>query len=153
VFRRLCLLLPLALAPMATAETRWCKITGKDASDTIVYPPVAHSAHLVGDVQILLTFNPNGEILEASTTNGTNLLADLTKLQLLKWHLKTDATGSAPCQNIVSVTYELVDDHTSTETSTTFAPTMIRVHVKATVPTIEVMTNDPVSKRKRFWIF
>jgi hypothetical protein len=157
VFRRLCIMLGFILTcQIATAaDTRWCTITGKGPADTVAYPPLAKAAHLTGEVLTRLTFNPDGEVVKTSTIRGENLLADLTNQQLLRWRVKTDATGSEPCQNIILVTYELVDDKVSTETSVTFSPTLIRITVKAKLPTAEITTttNDPVSKRKRFWIF
>jgi Gram-negative bacterial TonB protein C-terminal len=156
VFRRLCIALGFILTcQVATAsDPRWCAITDKNATDTFVYPPVAQAAHLVGEVLTRLTFDPDGEVLGVSTIRGENLLADLTNQQLLKWRVKTSALGSEPCQNIVLVTYELVDEKASTETSVTFSPTLIRITVKAALPVVDMIISDPVSKRKRhFWVF
>jgi hypothetical protein len=151
VFRRLCILLAL-IWPLASAQTRWCTITGKSETDKLIYPPIARAAHIEGIVIQRINFTSAGKVLSLEPISGPPLLADLAEKQLKTWHLQTDAVGDQDCQSIVVIKYHLDVNNPPSIEKNSPTPGMLQISIDAT----PIVLSDPsgtITQKRRFHFF
>lgn len=94
-------------ALQSQAEPRWCSVTGRASGDTFVYPPIARAARVHGVVLGRLVFETNGKPVRFESVSGPLLLSETLKGQLLKWNVKTDASGDELCETLVIAEFKL----------------------------------------------
>jgi hypothetical protein len=161
VFRRLCITLGFILTcQIATAaDTRWCTITSKRDTDTLVYPPIAKAAHLQGVVILRVNFSTTGSVSSVESISGPQMLVDSTSERLKAWQLHTNAIGDQPCQSLVVVKYRVLPESYDLQTE---SPSKEQPHPPAGIYQIWIdaytiiLTEDlpPTLTRKRhLWIF
>ena len=97
-------------ATTASAEPRWCPITGHGAQDTLRYPPIARVARVSGVVVGRLTYRSDGEVLGFVPVFGPVLLAKGMSDQIMHWTVQTTAVGTADCQTLVIARFTLADE-------------------------------------------
>ena len=102
----LLVLVLLAAGQAASAQARWCDVTGRGANDTIVYPPIAKAARVYGLVMGYLKFNTDGKVTGFEPIQGPAMLRESLRLQLSTWTLQTKATGTEPCQTLVVARFD-----------------------------------------------
>jgi hypothetical protein len=124
VFRRLCIALGFILTSQlaAAAEARWCTITGKRKTDTLVYPVSARAAHVDGVVVLRVHFSTDGGVLSVESISGPEMLVDPTNERLKSWQFHTDAVGDQPCQSLVVVKYRILPENHDLPTESTSEP-------------------------------
>ena len=71
-----------SLALYAQAEPRWCVVSGKDPSNTLVYPPIARAARVQGIVVMRMIYAPNGKVLRTEPVFGPVMLSNSVTSQL-----------------------------------------------------------------------
>jgi hypothetical protein len=134
-------LLILALVGVASAETRWCDVTGRGAQDAIVYPPIAKAAHVYGLVMGRVIFTPDGKVTGFEPIRGPVMLQDALRRQLSTWTVQTKATGTEACQTLVVADFSFCptsvpcEDNPacSVETNIQYETSILRVHARAQV--------------------
>jgi len=102
-----------AVSMVAHAEPRWCTITGRAASDRFEYPPIARAARVSGVVLSMVTFSPDGRVLQIDNISGPRMLADLLRRQISGWTLKTNAKGEEECKTLVIAHYRIHNNRDS----------------------------------------
>jgi hypothetical protein len=154
VFRRLSIALGFILmCQVATAaDVRWCTITSKRNTDTLVYPPIARVARVDGIIIQRINFASTGKVLSVESISGPQMLATSTADQLKTWHLQTDATGDQDCQSLILVRYRIYfDDPPPTEKHPSI-PGMFQISIDG----LSLVISDPaatITKRRRFHLF
>jgi hypothetical protein len=133
------------------AEARWCSITGPAGSD-LVYPEIARRATVFGVVKSRVIFLPTGEVRSVERIGGSQLLFSSVKQQILKWRVKTDAIGDAPCQAAVVVVFDL-DDYAqwrNPNEEILEAPSVLKIVIEGESFPVEVIvtTNDPTVRHR-----
>lgn len=101
----------LASAGAASAETRWCDLTGHGPQDGVVYPPIAKAARVSGLVMGYLKFTPDGKVTGFDPIQGPAMLRESLRQQLSTWTLQTRATGTEACQTLVVGDFRLCFDN------------------------------------------
>ena len=137
------------LVPACRAEARWCDVIGHGDSEKLTYPPIARAARVSGIVLAQITYSAQGDVQEVATISGPPMLAKFVSLQLRSWHLKTNASGSDPCQSLAIIEFRLVtDDKPAGSRSQPTPASILRISVEAVAI---VLTNDemPTLSRKR----
>jgi hypothetical protein len=100
-----CLLAPV----LCPAEPRWCAVSQKNSSYTLVYPPIARAARVQGVVVMRMIYEPNGKVGRTEPVFGPVMLADSVTKQLLNRTVKTDATGNEQCVTLVIAEFRILD--------------------------------------------
>ncbi|MFZ0305664.1 MAG: energy transducer TonB [Terracidiphilus sp.] len=140
----------IAFASLCHAEPRWCTATGRDPTNTLVYPPIAKAARVQGTVLAHLIYSPAGQIEDVQPLFGPAMLSQAVRSQLMKWTVKTDASGDAPCQTLVIIDFQLEDpDHPVEQIPPTPPPGVLRISVTGEL----LIISDPagqISWRDRF---
>ena len=161
MFRRLCIMLGFILMCQfaAAADVRWCTITSKRDTDTLVYPPIARAAHVQGAVILRVTFSTTGSISSVESVSGPKMLVDSTSERLKAWQFHTNATGDQPCQSLVVVKYRILPENYDPQTE---LPSKEQSHPPAGIYQISidaytiVLTEDlaaTLTRKRRFSIF
>jgi hypothetical protein len=110
------------------AETRWCSLTGKAGSDTLLYPPIARAAHISGTVIGRLHFSTSGKVEEFEVISGPIMLSRAVADQVKSWTVQTDSKGEQPCQSLFAVNFTIGDEAPIPSDS---RPSLFRVSVHA----------------------
>ena len=100
-----CVLLTLA----CSAEPRWCVVSSKDPSNTLLYPPIARAARVQGVVVLRMIYQPNGKVERTEPVFGPVLLAESVTKQLLNWTVKTEAIGEEQCVTLIIADFRIHD--------------------------------------------
>ena len=85
---------------LCSAEPRWCVVSEKDSSNTLLYPPIARAARVQGVVVMRMIYTPNGGCGRSIWWWG----------HLLNWTVKTDATGDQQCVTLVIAEFRFDDE-------------------------------------------
>ena len=134
--RIIILIAVLMICHLCHAETRWCSITGKAKTDTLLYPPIARVAHLYGTVIGRLTFSTSGKVLDFETVSGNPMFVRAITDQTRSWTIQTDATGPEPCQTLFVADFGF-GDPIPTETATEKpAPAVYRIVIRTQIPPV-----------------
>jgi hypothetical protein len=122
-----------SIASLSQAEPRWCSITGRASSDTLIYPPIARAARVSGVVLSRVIFSPAGKVENVESISGPAMLADSVAQQLGKWTFRTTAQGDELCEAIVISEFRLGDlDNPLPEQSIPAAPPgLLRIRIDA----------------------
>ena len=99
----------IAFASLCHAEPRWCKVTGFVDRDSPVYPPIAKAAKVEGSVLVHIIYPTTGKVENVEIVFGPPMLLKAVRDALMKWRVKTDATGEATCQTLVIVDFKIED--------------------------------------------
>lgn len=127
------------------AETRWCSITAKAKSDTLLYPPIARVAHINGTVIGRLTFSTSGRVLGLDVVSGPPMLVRAVTDQTRSWTIKTDATGNDPCQTLFVADFGFGDPVPIETASEGNNPAVYRIFIR----TQTIVINTTVNYAKR----
>jgi hypothetical protein len=124
VIRPLCIALGFILTCQiaSAAEARWCSITGKRKTDTLVYPPMAKASRVDGIVILRVHFSTDGGVLSVESISGPQTLVDPTRERLKSWQFHTDAVGDQPCQSLIVVKYRILPENYDLPTESTSEP-------------------------------
>jgi len=95
---------------LCSAEPRWCVVSEKDSSNTLLYPPIARAARVQGVVVMRMIYTPNGGGLRTEPVFGPVMLSNALASQLLNWTVKTDATGDQQCVTLVIAEFRFDDE-------------------------------------------
>ena len=115
------------------AEPRWCVVSAKDASNTLVYPPIARAARVQGVVVMRMIYVPNGKVARTEPVFGPVLLSTSMTNQLLNWTVKTDAAGDEQCMTLIIAEFRFhdPDEPSRTPPQGPGAPGILRVSVES----------------------
>ncbi len=135
----------LAAAGAASAETRWCDVTGMDTANKLEYPPFAALAHVSGTVASRLMIAGDGSVVSTQPVAGLPILASPVNAQLQNWKFTTTADGNEPCQSLVVVRC-FVDTSVSSrsELVSHFPSHLVLLDLVVEPEPIEVIVYDPV---------
>jgi hypothetical protein len=75
----------------------------------LAYPPIAKAARVSGVVIGRVIYSTSGSVERFETVSGPVMLRQSVIDQAMKWMLKTDAAGSAPCETLVIANFRLHD--------------------------------------------
>ena len=104
------ILLCIAFAPMLSAqEPRWCSISSRDPSNTLVYAPIAVAAQVQGEARARIIYRPNGRVERVEPVLGLPMLSVPLVYQLSQWTVRSKAPGDELCQTLVVATFTLRD--------------------------------------------
>ena len=86
-----------------------CPLDGVTESKSPVYPPIARSAHVEGDVSARLTFDAKGQVTEIAEWTGPAMLRQPTEDYLRSWRLHPNSMPSYmdSCQTTILIEYRL----------------------------------------------
>jgi hypothetical protein len=102
------LLLCAAISEIAfAAEPRWCSVSSRDPSNTLVYAPIAVAAQVQGDVRARIIYKPHGRVEKVEPVSGAVMLAASLAHQLSNWSIRSNASGDELCQTLVIATFTL----------------------------------------------
>lgn len=125
----------IAFASLCHAEPRWCTVTGFVDRDSPVYPPIAKAAKVEGYVLAHIIYPTTGKVENVEIVFGPPMLLKAVCDTLMKWRVKTDATGDAPCQTLVIADFKIADPGAdATSPPPTPPPGVLRVSVTALQP-------------------
>lgn len=131
-----------ALTPLlCPAEPRWCAVSQKDPSNTLLYPPIARAARVQGVVVMRMIYEPNGKVERTEPVFGPAVLAEATTKQLLNWTVKTDATGNEQCVTLVIAEFRFHDPNETPQflSAQPITPGMLRISVESEI----LIISDP----------
>ncbi|MDE3162420.1 MAG: hypothetical protein KGL64_04090 [Acidobacteriota bacterium] len=137
-------LILFAVTSACPAEPRWCSVVGRDPSNIIVYPPIARAARVSGVVLAHIIYVPNGKVEEVQPISGPILLSRSLTDQLMKWRVKTDAQGDAPCVTLVIADFSFSDSSPPTKLAPT-PPSIFRIAIEAQI----LIISDPAAEYTR----
>ena len=138
----------LLFACVCQAETQWCKVTGRAAEDTLVYPPIARAARVSGVIVGRLTYLPPGQVTGFDWVSGQPLLQSAVEGQVSNWKLTTNTRGDAPCVTLLVVKFNLGDLPNLPSGPT--SPTILRFDLSAEPFRQEFVIYDPAPKATRW---
>ena len=139
---RLVVFVAIAMAcHICQAETRWCALTGKAKSDTLLYPPIARVAHINGTVIGRLIFSTSGKVLGFDVVSGPPMLARAVTDQTRSWTVQTDATGNDPCQTLFVADFGFGDPVPIETVSEADTPAVYRIFIRAQTIVINTTVN------------
>jgi hypothetical protein len=123
------------------AEPRWCVVSAKDASNTLVYPPIARAALVQGVVVMRMIYMPNGKVARTEPVFGPAMLSTSMTSQLSNWTVKTDAVGDEQCMTLIIAEFRFhdPDEPSRTPPQEPVAPGLLRVSVESEV----LIISDP----------
>jgi hypothetical protein len=129
----------LVLAVLCHAEPRWCSVSPRDASNTIVYPPIAAAAQVEGEARARIIYRPNGQVQKVETISGVAMLSITLSDQLANWTVRSSAPGGELCETLVVATFELRKPARRWKQKIRFVkePNTIRIFVSRPRPEIE----------------
>ena len=122
-------------------EPRWCAVSAKDSSDSLVYPPIARAARVQGVVVMRMVFAPDGKVVRTEPVFGPAMLSASLTSQLLNWTVKTDAVGDQECMTLVIAEFRFhdPDEPSRLQPQGPTAPGILRVSVDSEV----LIISDP----------
>jgi len=97
----------IAFASHCHAEPRWCTVTGFADRESPVYPPIAKAANVQGAVIAHIIYPTTGKVENVEIVFGSPMLVKAVSYALMKWKVKTDATGDSLCQTLVIVDFKI----------------------------------------------
>ncbi len=97
----------VAFVSICSAEPRWCTVTGFTDRENPIYPPIAKAAKVEGTVLAHIIYGTTGKVENVEIVFGPPMLLRAVNNALMKWKVKTDAIGDAPCQTLVIVDFKI----------------------------------------------
>ena len=148
------LLLVTLASPQCRSEPRRCVVSEKDASNTLVYPPIARAARVQGVVVMRMVYAPNGKVVRTEPVFGPAMLSASLTRQLLNWTVKTDAVGEEECMALVIAEFRFhdPDEPSRLQPQGPAAPGILRISVDSEV----LIISDPagtISNGNAFKVF
>jgi hypothetical protein len=152
IFALLCLL--TLLLPQCQGEPRWCGVSVNDASNSLVYPPIARAARVQGVVVMRMVYSPNGNVVRTEPVFGPAMLSASLTSQLLNWTVKTNAAGDEQCVTLIIAEFRFhdPDEPSRLQLQGPVAPGILRVSVESEV----LIISDPagtISNGNAFRVF
>jgi hypothetical protein len=122
-------------------EPRWCAVSAKDASNALVYPPIARAARLQGIVVMRMIYAPNDKVVRTEPVFGPAMLSSSLTTQLLNWKVMTDAIGDEQCMTLVIAEFRFhdSDEPSRLQTQAPVAPGILRISVESEI----LIISDP----------
>ena len=144
----------LLVALQCSAEPRWCAVSQKDPSNSLLYPPIARAAGIQGVVVMRMIYEPKGRVQRTEPVFGPALLAASVAKQLLTWTVKTDAKGDQECVTLLIAEFRFhgPDEPSRLQPQGPVAPGIVRVSVDSEV----LIISDPagtISNGNAFKVF
>jgi hypothetical protein len=104
----LIMLLVVATSAAAFAEEpRWCSVSKKDPSNTLVYLPIAAAVEVQGEARARIIYRPNGRVERVEPVSGSPMLAAALAQELPQWTVRSNAPSDEPCQTLVVAAFSL----------------------------------------------
>jgi len=98
----------IGISAVASAqEPRWCSISSRDPSNTLIYAPIAAAAQVQGEARARIIYRPNGRVEKVEPLSGVPMLLMPLADQLSKWTVRSKASGDELCQTLVIATFTL----------------------------------------------
>src|SRR5208282_2893220 len=96
----------VAISAIASAEEpRWCSVSSRDSSNTLVYAPIAAAAQVQGEARARIIYRPNGRVEKVVSVSGAPMLSGPLVQQLSQWTVRSKAPGGELCQTLVIATF------------------------------------------------
>lgn len=126
---------------LCSAEPRWCVVSEKDPSNTLLYPPIARAARVQGVVVMRMIYAPNGRVLRTEPVFGPVMLSNAVTSQLLNWTVKTDATGDQQCMTLMIAEFQFhnPEEASRPHPAQPIIPAILRISVESEV----LVISDP----------
>jgi hypothetical protein len=135
---------------MAIGEPRWCSVSSRDTSNTIVYVPIAAAAQVQGEARARIIYSPNSRVERVEPVSGVPMLLEPLAGQLSNWTVRSNASGHELCQTLVIATFMLRKPSRSwtrkQKVKFTTGPNAIHVLISRPRPEIETDTSSPALK-------
>jgi hypothetical protein len=74
-------------SPALSAQTASCGLSSVNEISRLAYPPIAIAAHLQGNVILMTSFAPSGEVLSLRVLSGPEMLKQAAKDFVAEWHV------------------------------------------------------------------
>ena len=153
-------LLCVAISALASAaEPRWCSVSSRDPSNTLVYAPIAAAAQVRGEARARIIYKPNGRVEKVESVSGAVMLSGSLAYQLPKWTVRSNASGDELCQTLVIATFTLRKPphfwkaglwKRKEKFKFTMEPNTIHIFISRPWPQIETVANLVVAARQGF---
>ncbi len=153
-------LLCVAISAIASAaEPRWCSVSSRDPSNTLIYSPIAAAAQVQGEARARIVYKPNGRIEKVEPVSGAAMLSGSLAHQLPNWTVRSRASGDELCQTLVIATFTLRKPphfwksglwKRKEKFKFTLEPNAIRIFISRPWPRIETVADTVGAVRQGF---
>jgi hypothetical protein len=138
------------LAAACHAEPRWCSVSSRDASNTLIYAPIAVAARVQGGAQALIIYKPNRRVEKVESVSGVPMLSGPLADQLQNWTVRTKASGDELCQTLVLVTFQLREPtRKGWKQKTKFAAGLNSISIYVSRPASEIMESEAATAARQ----
>src|ERR1700760_2963794 len=90
-------------------DPRWCAVSAKDASNSLVSPPIARAARVSGVVVMRMVYAPNGKVVRTELVFGPVMLSNSITSQMKDWTVRTNDLGDELCETLVIADFQFDD--------------------------------------------
>jgi hypothetical protein len=138
------------LVGICRAEPRWCSVSKRDPSNTVVYAPISVGARVQGEARALIIYKPNGKVERAEHISGVLMLSQPLEEQLSRWRLRTKATGDEVCQTLMIAVFSLhppAKIHAREKVEVSLEPNTVRITISTNYRELE--TDETELKRSK----
>ena len=112
------------------ASARWCSVSSRDPSNTVIYQPISVAAQVQGEARARVFYRPNGRVEKVEHVSGVPILSTPLEEQLSKWTVRSHAVGDELCQTLVIATFTLGKrSYRNTKQKTKFAIEPNTIHI------------------------
>jgi hypothetical protein len=118
----------------------------------LVYPPIARTSRVSGDVLTRIYYLPSGQVKDVEVISGPRLLTESLATQIKEWTLKTEASGDEPCQALVLAHFRFIEElsQSTDKPAKPVVPSIYEITVEAETEPIVMENFDPFPRSTRF---